>query len=142
MPTSPLDRLLFAQGGKCFFCAKPLERAQASVEHLVALANGGTNNDSNCVACCTSVNALLGSMSVKDKLRVVLNQRGAFKCPNAGGQVSKPTTAPKVTIPGGPSQSPYEVALANLKARGNARPRTPKTLRNSLATLFPGAPPS
>lgn len=33
MPTKPLDRLLFAQGGLCFFCKRPLSSAEASVEH-------------------------------------------------------------------------------------------------------------
>jgi len=40
MPTKPLDRLMFAQGGHCFFCKKPLSKSEASVEHLVASANG------------------------------------------------------------------------------------------------------
>lgn len=34
-------------------------KAEASVEHLRASANGGGNNDENCVACCKAVNALL-----------------------------------------------------------------------------------
>jgi len=38
--------------------------------------------DENCVACCKAVNALLGSMSLKEKIQVVLNQQGQFKCPN------------------------------------------------------------
>ena len=64
---------MFAQGGLCFFCKKPLAKAAASVEHLVASANGGKNNDENCVACCKAINALLGSMSLKEKVQVVLN---------------------------------------------------------------------
>ena len=55
MPTKPLDRLMFAQGNLCFFGKEPLARADASVEHLVASANGGTNADDNCVACCKTV---------------------------------------------------------------------------------------
>jgi len=54
MPTTPLQRLLFAQGGDCFFCRKKLGKAEASVEHLVALTHGGRDNDENCVACCKS----------------------------------------------------------------------------------------
>jgi hypothetical protein len=82
MPTKPLDRLMFAQGGCCFFCKAPLPQNEASVEHLVASANGGGNGDENCVACCKSINALLGSMSLKEKIQLVLNQRGEFRCPN------------------------------------------------------------
>ena len=73
---------MWAQGNRCFFCDRPLPRDDASVEHLWAKANGGANADENCVACCKAVNALLGSMSLKEKFKVVLNQRGQFNCPN------------------------------------------------------------
>jgi hypothetical protein len=76
-----LERILFAQGGECFFCKQPLPKEKASVEHLVALANGGRNEEDNCVVCCKQLNSLLGSKSIKAKILVVLNQRGAFICP-------------------------------------------------------------
>lgn len=85
MPTKPLDRLMFVQGGLCFFCKKPLTKEDASVEHLLAKANGGSNSDDNCVACCKTVNRLLGSMSLKEKFQVALNQKGQFECPNRVG---------------------------------------------------------
>jgi hypothetical protein len=81
MPTTSMSRLLFAQGGDCFFCKAPLPKSEASVEHLVASANGGSDHDKNCVVCCKALNALLGSMSLKEKLQVVLNQKGKFTCP-------------------------------------------------------------
>src|SRR5688572_24782956 len=86
MSTKPIERLLFAQGGRCFFCNYVLSAAEASVEHLVATTNGGSNNDENCVVCCKALNGLLGRMSLKEKLRVILNQKGEFKCP---GRVSR-----------------------------------------------------
>ena len=73
MPNRPLTRLLFSQGGLCFFCEKPLPVSDASVEHLVARSNGGTDKDENCVACCKSVNVLLGCRPLKEKLQLVLN---------------------------------------------------------------------
>src|SRR5258708_18119541 len=90
MPTKSLERLMFVQGGLCFFCKQPLSKADASVEHLLASANAGSNHDDNCVACCKSFNALLGSMSLKEKFQVVLNQKGQFKCPNSGGSPKLP----------------------------------------------------
>jgi 5-methylcytosine-specific restriction endonuclease McrA len=89
MPTTNLDRVLFLQGGQCFFCAKMLSKAEASVEHLVPKAHGGNDHIDNLVACCTALNSFFGSMTPKEKIRAVLNQRGKFKCPN--GQT--PTTA-------------------------------------------------
>jgi len=140
MPTKPLDRLLFAQGGRCFFCKKPLPRSEASVEHLVASANGGRNEDDNRVACCKAVNALLGSMSLKEKVQVVLNQEGRFQCPNGAGS-AKPTPqqakTAKQTVARNPNTADLERVLANLKQRGGARPRTLKTLTTTVASLFP-----
>jgi 5-methylcytosine-specific restriction endonuclease McrA len=91
-----LDRLLFVQGGECFFCKKPLRKADASVEHLLASANGGTNAEDNCVACCKTLNALLGSKSLKEKLEVFLRQKGAFRCPaeTSVPQASSPAPRP------------------------------------------------
>ncbi|MCG2584138.1 HNH endonuclease [Massilia sp. TS11] len=136
MPTTPLDRLLFVQGGRCFFCDLPLQRAEASVEHLLASAHGGSNADGNCVACCKAVNALLGSMSLKDKFRVVLNQRGDFKCPNPSRGADSPPAATQNPRPG--PEAKFQLVVENLVARKAAKPRTLKTLTNSIATLFPG----
>ena len=140
MPTKPLDRLMFAQGGLCFFCKQPLPKSEASVEHLVASANGGNNHDENCVACCKAVNALLGSMSLKEKIQVVLNQKGQFKCPNGAGTTkatSKPKAKPATPTAKKPSDDNFSLVVANLKQRGHSRPRKLKTLSSTIASLFP-----
>jgi hypothetical protein len=134
MSTKQLDRLMFAQGGQCFFCKQPLPKAEASVEHLYAKANGGDNNDENCVACCKAVNALLGSMSLKEKIQVVLNQKGQFKCPNGAG-TAKSNQKPAATTKA--KDDKFSLVVANLKQRGNAKPRTLKTLSSTVASLFP-----
>jgi CMP-N-acetylneuraminic acid synthetase len=82
MSTKSLDRLMFVQGGLCFFCKKPLSKADASVEHLLASAKAGSNHDDNCVVCCKSFNALLGSMSLKEKFQV-FSQSPAAACRQA-----------------------------------------------------------
>lgn len=131
---------MFAQGGKCFFCGKSLARADASVEHLLAKANGGIDGDGNCVACCKTVNALFGSMSLKDKFRVVLNQGNKFACPaSLGTKVLPPPTAISRTKP---LEDRLQAVVANLVSHKSAKPRTEKTLRNSIANLFPAAPKS
>jgi hypothetical protein len=135
MPTKPLDRLTFVQGGLCFFCKQPLPKAEASVEHLLASANGGSNSDENCVACCKAVNRLLGSMSLKEKFQVVLNQKGQFKCPNGVG--SKVASPPKVPLTTKPSNDKFASIVANLKQRGNSKPRTLKTLKSTIVSLYP-----
>lgn len=142
MPTKPIDRLLFAQGGQCFFCNQPIPPGQATVEHLVASANGGTNDAQNCVVCCKTLNTLLGRMSLKEKIRVVLNQKGAFRCPNGNRTAPKskpaqktPKTARQILAP----DERLEAVLADLHKRGAARPRSVKTLTGTISALFQNA---
>ena len=140
MPTKPLDRLMFTQGGLCFFCREPLPQSDASVEHLVASANGGGNGDDNCVACCKALNALFGSMSLKEKIQLVLNQKGNFNCPNkAGGRKAAVSDAvvraSHTRAPGSLSEKLARI-IADLEKRGSARPRTVKTLSSTIAALF------
>lgn len=140
MPTKPLDRLMFVQGGLCFFCKEPLPKTEASVEHLFASANGGSNSDENCVACCKAVNRLLGSMSLKEKFQVVLNQKGQFKCPNGAGS-AKAAKQPKAPVIAQPKNDKLTLVVANLKQRGNSKPRTLKTLKSTIVSLFPSGLP-
>lgn len=139
--TTHLDRLLFAQGGQCFFCRKPLPKAEASVEHLLASANGGTNDDGNCVACCKALSHLLGSNSIKEKMQIVLNQRGNFQCP--GNVIQQPNTAP-IPSNAAASQTPvqattngaFDLVQSDLKKRGASRPRKVSTLTSTIKALL------
>ncbi|BAL23732.1 HNH endonuclease [Azoarcus sp. KH32C] len=173
MSTPHLDRLLFVQGGLCFFCKQPLPRAEASIEHLVASANGGTNGEDNCVACCRTLNSLLGSKSIKEKIQIVLNQHGDFRCPKNREQVPAPALsplapsaeetpeapdgdsgsllkapAPPLPVEGArsvPTASPtvsktqqdrIALVLADLRKRGNSRPRKEATLTSTIQALI------
>ena len=140
MPTKPLDRLMFAQGGLCFFCKGQLPQSEASVEHLVASANGGSNGDENCVACCKALNALLGSMSLKEKIQLVLNQKGDFRCPNETTARNAPASAAVAhkSVPHASKSLPEKLAaiVADLHKRGSAKPRTVKTLASTISALF------
>ena len=141
---------MFAQGGLCFFCNMPLPKSEASVEHLVPSSRAGSNGDDNCVACCKAVNGLFGSMSLKEKIRVVLNQNGRFSCPNGAGSTvaAAPAVAPKSSAIAKPSPTPpppppkvdnYAVVLADLKKRGGSRPRKIETLKNTIRAAIKNA---
>lgn len=130
MPTKALDRLMFSQGGVCFFCNALLPKAEASVEHLVPLARAGSNSDDNCVACCKAMNGLLGSMSLKEKIKVVLNQKGHFKCPN--GATSSIQAASVSNIESGVTGDTISAVVKDLRARGSSRPRKMKTLISTI----------
>ncbi|SRR5258706_8112351 len=135
MSAKLLDRLLFLQGGRCFYCKQELPKSDASVEHLVATSKGGGNTDENRVACCKTVNALLGSMSLKDKFQVVLNQKGAFCCPSRAPMADSTGIVDVPPISTRKSDT-FEKVVANLKQRGTSRPRTLKTLRSTIAALL------
>lgn len=136
MQNNRLSRLLFVQGGRCYFCEGPISAPDASVEHLVARANGGSDGDDNCVACCKSLNTMLGSMPLKDKIRVVLNQKGPFKCPNGAQRKVKNTKAQVPAKPGDLMAERCTQIVAHLKHLGNAKPRTVPKLKNVIVTLF------
>lgn len=134
MPTKPLDRLMFAQGGLCFFCNTQLPKAEASVEHLVPTTRAGSNSDDNCVACCKSINALLGSMSLKEKIKVVLNQKGHFKCPY-GTTHAATKAVPVLEMANGITESTIAAVVENLRSRGASRPRKMKTLASTIKAV-------
>ncbi|QEH36276.1 hypothetical protein OJF2_48360 [Aquisphaera giovannonii] len=138
-----LDRLLFVQGNRCFFCEQPLERSEASVEHLLASSKGGSNAEANCVACCRALNALLGSMSLKEKFRVVLNQRGPFRCPGRRGPgEAAPASELDASGPGpGRAEGLLRAAVQSLAAHEDTRPRTEAALRNAMRALLPTMTP-
>lgn len=122
---------MFVQGGLCFFCKQPLPRAEASVEHLLAGANGGSSKDENCVACCKSINVLLGSMSLKEKFQVLLNQRGEFKCPNGVGAASpNDSSAEQESSPCDSCLTDqFELVVDNLKSRKRHKANEPQDSR-------------
>ncbi|WP_138679310.1 HNH endonuclease [Candidatus Accumulibacter phosphatis] len=101
-----LDRLLFEQGGDCFFCKQPLAKADASIEHLLAQANGGTSAEENVVACCKAINSLLGNKPLKEKFAIILRQRHGFQCP------ARQSVASSVAPPLAATKSPPAPALA------------------------------
>lgn len=128
-----LQRLLFLQGNRCFFCGQVIPDGEASVEHLIATSNGGTNDDENCVVCCKTVNAALGNLSVKAKLQAILNHRGQFACP-AFSRVAE--IAPTPNALDGVQHERVAQVLADLKKRGPSRPRRLATLKNTMNSVF------
>ena len=134
MASVKLQKLLFLQGGKCFFCGRQLAEGEGSIEHLVAKSLGGTDALDNLVAICKNTNALMEDMSVKQKLQLVLNQSGTFSCPTfnvgAGSRVET-KIAPKGAM------QYYSYVVNNLHKRGKARPQSMSTLEATIKALLP-----
>jgi hypothetical protein len=127
-----LEKLMFVQGGRCFFCDQRIPVTEASVEHLIARANGGANSEDNCVACCKSLNALLANKSLKEKLRIVLNQRGQFKCPACYSSKETPCSTGSNDL----RLERLSRISTDLKNRRPALPRTVNALRNTIDAVF------
>jgi len=143
VPTKPIERLLFSQGGQCFFCEQNLPRGEASVEHIVAVTHGGKDSDENCVACCKALNNLFGRMSLKEKLKVVLHQKGNFICPagvsgtaeNQAPPVKKAAPAKKAAKPKARTTAEkISLIVTALQKRGDAKPSTLEKLENTIRT--------
>ena len=86
IPTAPkaltkLRKMLYLQGGSCFFCGQPLPEEDASVEHLNPKSRGGTSVEGNEVVCHKTLNNAFGNMDLKRKFEFVLKTKGAFRCP-------------------------------------------------------------
>ena len=127
-----LEKLMFVEGGRCFFCDQRIPATEVSVEHLIARANGGANSEDNCVACCKSLNALLANKPLKEKLRIVLNQRGMFKCPGNNNIARADGNAASNDL----RLQRLSRIRADLKNRSPALPRTIDALRNTIDTVF------
>lgn len=133
MAQTTLDRLLFEQGGRCFFCQALITRSEASVEHLLAVKHGGTKADGNCVACCKSLNSVLGSHTLREKFRIILSQPAPFRCPR---DTQETTTTPA------PPPTDLDKVISNLRKRLGKLPKDWTKLHKTVSDLLhePSAP--
>jgi 5-methylcytosine-specific restriction endonuclease McrA len=76
-----LRKMLYLQGGSCFFCGMALAEEDASVEHLNPKSRGGTCTEENEVVCHKTLNHAFGNMDLKRKFEFVLKTKGLFRCP-------------------------------------------------------------
>lgn len=61
LPTK--ERLWIEQGGRCYYCAQDIKRVDWTVDHLLPLSLGGTNEAANLKGACSSCNNAKGSMA-------------------------------------------------------------------------------
>jgi len=76
-----LEKMLYLQLNKCFFCGEKLLLPDANIEHLHPLSLGGTRTEDNEVVCHKSLNETFGDMPLKRKFEFVLKAAGSFQCP-------------------------------------------------------------
>lgn len=78
---SKLEKILYLQAGRCFFCGEPLEEEDANIEHLNPKSRGGTNKEDNLVVCHKSLNTIFADLDLKRKFEFILKTAGSFRCP-------------------------------------------------------------
>jgi len=66
-----INALLFNQGGKCFYCNAVLDINEASIDHVIPRAKGGTDDVYNLVVCCKYANHAFADYSPKHKMAVI-----------------------------------------------------------------------
>jgi hypothetical protein len=86
------------------------------------------------VACCKAVNSLLGNMTLKGKMEVVLRQRGDFRCPRKRTEHAQQceSAAPSPAV----DSELLAAAIIHLDRCKTNRPRTLQSLRQSLGDRF------
>jgi len=77
-----LQKMLYLQSGRCFFCGQPLREEDATIEHLNPRSKGGTSTEDNEVVCHATLNDTFGNMDLKRKFEFSLKAAGSFKCPS------------------------------------------------------------
>lgn len=67
---TPYKRLIAIRDGKeCFYCGVQKPKDQLTIEHMLAVIDGGSHNIKNLVLACMPCNLLAGTLSVADKFK-------------------------------------------------------------------------
>jgi uncharacterized coiled-coil protein SlyX len=66
-----INPLLFNQGNKCFYCNGILDINEATIDHVIPRAKGGTDDIDNLVVCCKYANQAFADCSPKYKMAVI-----------------------------------------------------------------------
>jgi hypothetical protein len=143
MPAKPLDRLMFFQGEPCFFCKQPLPWAEASVEPLLATANGGNNMEEKYMQLEISlrqaeseIKRLEGRLKGAQQ-RAARKIKAALKCQDEMTVVTTDALSHALFNITSDSDKYAWVAIHVKKLHPCMRPRTLKAFNNMMATNFP-----
>jgi hypothetical protein len=76
-----LEKMLYLQQGRCFFCGEKLLPTDANIEHLLPISMGGKRTEDNEVICHKTLNDTFGNLPLKQKFEFVVKAAGSFRCP-------------------------------------------------------------
>lgn len=66
-----LERVYAKSGGLCWYCG--IDRCDRTIDHVVPISSGGTDDESNLVGACTLCNSLKGVRTVEE-FRVAISR--------------------------------------------------------------------
>lgn len=77
------ERMLFIQGGLCFYCRRKLDPSKATIEHVIPSSMGGKSDESNVIVCCRAINSLFANLPPKRKIEALVAWGGRMPCPDS-----------------------------------------------------------
>ncbi len=72
-------RLFVRDGKQCFCCRAKLPKDQLTIEHLLSVGHGGTNNINNLVVMCKPCNLKMGKKPLAIKIKMIADHWGFVK---------------------------------------------------------------
>lgn len=77
-------KMWLRQDKKCFYCKREMSEDRKSemaytIDHVVSLSNGGTENPGNIVMCCHQCNSYKSSRSQEEFLKVVYDEESFYR---------------------------------------------------------------
>lgn len=57
--------------GICYYCGKRVNKDEATVDHIIPVNKGGTNNADNLVCACSSCNTVKGGNTIYEIIKIL-----------------------------------------------------------------------
>lgn len=69
--TKELKEAVRVKSEECFYCGAKLDDSNRTIDHIVPIAKGGTNDISNLVCCCHNCNQIKGGETIFGTIRIL-----------------------------------------------------------------------
>ncbi len=127
--------LYYQQGGKCFYCGKRLNLADATIDHVIPQSMGGSSNEDNLVVCCQAINQLFANAAPKYKLSTLMAWQNQLVCPASLIQAATTTIQPNNNKPAPAPKKPNPPAVKTLTADHKSKLATLKSTEERIAEV-------
>ena len=87
--TRELKEAVKAKSEVCFYCGRELDDTNRTIDHIVPVAKGGTNDITNLVCCCHDCNQAKGGETIFGAIKVLENKVKWCRPEFEGDQIRK-----------------------------------------------------